>query len=175
MTEESETTTWCRIATRRVVACFLEALARSHGWRKVFVISPWISEFGHAGGMTFSQLLKRLKEDDATAYVVSRPPVDHWHQSALDQIAATGKANVALVPSLHTKLYCAHTDQGSFALVGSANLTEQSLANREIGVLIRASGGGKPLVRDLSNEASDIYRSPNRKLFCQRKLSIGGG
>ena len=124
--------------------------------------------------MSFRQLLKRLKDDDATAYVVSRPPVDLWHRSALEQIASTGKANVALVPSLHTKLYCADTDQGSFALIGSANLTEQSLSNREIGVLIRASGPGKKIVRNLVYEASDIYRSPDRKLLCQRRLSIGG-
>src|SRR3989440_12667926 len=65
--ELQETATWLHIATRRVVASFLEALARSHGWHKVFVISPWISEFGDAGGMTFHQLLKRLKDDDATA------------------------------------------------------------------------------------------------------------
>jgi len=173
MDELQETATWLHIATRRVVASFLEALARSHGWHKVFVISPWISEFGDAGGMTFHQLLKRLKDDDATAYVVSRPPVEPWHSSALEQIASTGKANVALVPSLHTKLYCADTDQGSFALIGSANFTEQSLTNREIGVLIRASGGGKQLVRNLVYEASDIYRSPDRKLLCQRQLLIG--
>lgn len=174
MEEEHETTTWVRIATRRVVASFLEALARSHGWRKIFVISPWISEFGEAGGMTFPQFLKRLKDDDATAYVVSRPPVEPWHLSALEKLAATGKANIALVPSLHTKLYCADTDEGAFALIGSCNFTEQSLLNREIGVLIRASSVGKQLVRKLTYEASDIYRSQDRKLLCQRKLSIGG-
>lgn len=174
MDEHHETASWLRIATRRVLASFLESLARSHGWKKIFVISPWISEFGEAGGMTFPQLLKRLKDDDATAYVVCRPPAHPWHRSALEQIAATGKANIALVPSLHTKLYCADTDQGSFALIGSANLTEQSLWNREIGVLIRGTGTGKKIVRDLAYEASDIYRSPDRELLCQRRLSSGG-
>src|SRR5205823_9611196 len=140
---------------------------------KLFIISPWISEFGEAGGMTFAQFLKRLKDDDATAYVVSRPPCDQWHRAALDQIVATGKANVALLPWLHTKLYCADTDQGSLALVGSANFTERSLINREIGVLIRAAGGGREIVRRLSYEASDIYRSPDRTLLCQRKFSTG--
>ncbi len=168
--DEHETATWLRIATRRVVASFLDALARSHGWHKVFVISPWISAFGEAGGMTFTQFLKRLKDDDATAYIVSRPPIEMWHRSALEQLAATGKANIALVATLHTKLYCADTDQGSFAMLGSANFTEQSLTNREIGIILRDAGAGRQLVRNLFYEASDIYRSPDRTLLCRRRL-----
>lgn len=174
MTEDHETATWLRIATRRVVGIFLDALGRSHGWHRLYVISPWISAFGESGGITFTQLLKRLKDDDATAYVVSRPPVEPWHASALKLLAETGKANIALVPSLHTKLYVADTDQGSFAMIGSANFTEQSLSNREIGVLLRASGAGKDLVRKLAYEAAEIYRSTDRTLLCQRKLSIKG-
>jgi len=169
-----ETEIWLRVATRRVVASFLDALARSHGWQRVFIVSPWISEFGDAGGMSFGQFLKRLRDDDATAYVVSRPPEETWHSGALQKIADTGKANIAVVPWLHTKLYCAETDQGSLALVGSANFTERSFTNREIGVLIRAAGGGKEIVKRLSYEASDIYRSPDRTLLCQRKFSTGG-
>jgi hypothetical protein len=113
MGEETETVSSLRLATRRVISTFLDALARSHGWRKIFVISPWISEFGELGGMTFDQLLKRLRDDNATAYVVTRPPIEPWHQAAVNRIAATGQANIATVPSLHTKLYCADTDQGS--------------------------------------------------------------
>jgi len=175
MDHENETESWLRIATRRVVGVFLDALAHSHGWKKVYVISPWISVFDEsvAGRMSFHQLLKRLSDDDATAYVVSRPPMDTWHDSAIKQLASTGKANIALVPYLHTKLYCADTAQGSFALVGSANFTEKSLKGREIGVLIRESGQGREIVRTLTHEAADIYRSPSRKVFCKRKLRMG--
>lgn len=159
---------WLRLSTRRVIACFMEALARSHGWHKVFVISPWISEFGDTAGLSFAQFLKRLKDDDATAYIVSRPPKDDWHYAALNKLASSGKANIALVPTLHSKLYCAETDQGSLALIGSANFTELSLRNREIGILIRGSGEGRSIVRQLSTEASDIYRTPGRTVFSQR-------
>lgn len=172
--QDEETSSWFRMATRRVVASFLDALARSYRWKRLYVISPWISEFGELGGMTFNQFLKRLTDDDATAYVVSRPPTESWHRLALDKIAGTGKANIALVASLHTKLYCADTAQGSLALVGSANFTERSLANREIGVLLRSSGAGRALVEKLTYEAADIYRTPERKLMCQRKFAFGG-
>jgi hypothetical protein len=168
--EIGETRLWLRVITRRVIASFLETLARSHGWHRLFLVSPWISDFGLDAGMTFTQLLKRLVDDNGTAYVVTRPPEEGWHDTALKGLAATGKANIALVPELHTKLYCAETDEGSFALMGSANLTEQSLTNLEIGVLIRAAGDGKALVKRLTYEASEAYRAPNRTLICQRRF-----
>jgi hypothetical protein len=168
--EERQGTTWVQIHTRRVLSFFISPLARAHGWNKLFLISPWISDFGLDGGMTFTQILKRLRDDDATLYVVSRPPLENWHKSALDQIASTGKANIALVPELHTKLYCADTDHGTLALVGSANFTAKSLVNRELGVMIRGVGPGKQLIQNLMYEASDIYRSETRDLFCKRKI-----
>jgi hypothetical protein len=161
---------WLHVATRRVVASFIDALARSHGWSKVFLISPWISSFDSCSGMNFTQLLQRLKADDATVYVVTRPPEEEWHQNALDELGATGKANIVLVADLHTKLYCAITDQGSLALVGSANLTQKSLTNREIGVLLRESGPGRRIIQLLLDEASDIYRTSGRILMRQRSF-----
>jgi hypothetical protein len=166
-----ETLTWVKVASRRVIALFLDALARSHGWQTIYLISPWISNFSEQGLMSFSQLLRRLQDYNATAYVVTRPPDHDWHQRAIDNIAMTGKANIVTVPRLHTKLYCAITSQGSFAMLGSANFTRQSLTNRELGVFIRASGGGTKLVRDLTYEAAEIYRSsPNRTVVHKRKF-----
>jgi hypothetical protein len=166
-----ETITWARIASRRVIAIFVDALARSHGWQTIYLVSPWISTFSEKGLMTFSQLVKRLHDDNATAYVVTRPPDHAWHEQAIDSIAKTGKANIVTVPRLHTKLYCAITSQGSFAMLGSANFTRQSFSNREIGVFMRGSGLGKKLVRDLTYEAAEIYRSsPNRKVLYRRKF-----
>jgi hypothetical protein len=168
--EAVESVTWLQVTTRRVIAAFLDTLARSHGWQTIYIISPWISEFSSHGMMSFTQLLKRFRDDDATVYVVTRPPNDSWHKNALDKIVATEKANVALVPSLHTKLYCASTKKGSFALLGSANLTSQSLSSIEIGVLLHYSGAGKNLVKTLAQEAAEIYRTPGRELMCTRKL-----
>jgi hypothetical protein len=166
----SETVTWLRVATRRVVSLFIEALARAHGWQRLYLVSPWISEFDGAAGMHFDQFMKRLVDDNATVYVVSRPPTEEWHRRALQRFATTGRANIVTVEDLHTKLLWAETDQGTFALIGSANLTQQSLANREIGVLIRGTGGGSRIVRDLAYEAADIYRTPGRKVVSQRQF-----
>lgn len=152
------------------MSLFVETLARSHGWSRLYIISPWISEFNEVAGMNFRQLLKRLRDDNATAYVVSRPPLESWHRDAIAALKETGCASIVFVEGLHTKLYCAETKMGSFALLGSANLTQQSLFNREIGVLLRASGAGGSIVRQLRYEAADIYRTTGRRLYCQRTL-----
>jgi hypothetical protein len=152
-----ETATWLQISTRRVVSHFLDTLARSHKWSRLFVISPWISDFEIPGILSSAQMLKRIKDDRATLYVVTRPPEEVWHSAALERIRLSGVANIKLLPELHTKLFYADTAQGSFAMLGSANLTQRSLQNREIGVLIRDAGAGAKIVRQLSYEASSIY------------------
>lgn len=161
---------WLSVATRRVVGAFLGRLAVSHGWKKIFIISPWISDFDATAALSFAQLLRRLEDDRATAYVVTRPPIKDWHYRAIERIAATRRANIALVPDLHVKLYTAHTNAGEFALLGSANFTKQSLLNREIGVLVNSYADGKRVVSELNQEAAQIYRSPTRHLIHQAEF-----
>jgi phosphatidylserine/phosphatidylglycerophosphate/cardiolipin synthase-like enzyme len=80
---------------------------------------------------------------------------------------------VSFAPNLHTKLYCAETTDTSFAMFGSANFTQRSLVNRELGVMVSARGDGAAVVRALFYEAADIYRvSPGRELWC--RASLGG-
>ncbi len=156
---------WLRVATRQVLDLFLTTLARSHGWKRIYVISPWISEFEASAALTFDQLLKRLQADRTTAYIVTRPPTEDWHARALERLGNSGRANVALVPNLHAKLYIASTNVGAFAMLGSANFTQQSLGNREIGILVNAYSDGKRVVSQLDREAALIYRMPGRKLI----------
>lgn len=158
---------WIRIATRRVLNLFLGPLATSPGWRRLYLISPWLSDIEHSANMTSDQFAKRLRDDGATAYVVTRPPVEEWHKQALDRLAKTNRVNVALVPGLHVKLFCALTSRGSFAMLGSANFTQQAQLNREIGLLVTSYGDGERLVRELNHEAANIYRLPERRLLYQ--------
>lgn len=162
---------WLNLATRRVLDLFLASLSRAHGWKRLNIVSPWISELsGPFATLSFDQLLVRLQRDTTTAYIVTRPPEEEWHQRAIQRLADTGRANIALLPDLHVKLFTAQTLQTSFAMLGSANFTAQSLVNREIGVLVKATGDGKALVRSLDYEAAEIYRSPGRQLICQAQL-----
>jgi Putative DNA-binding domain len=156
---------WMRVASRRVINLFLKTLSGSHGWKRLFIISPWISELSQPAVLTFDQVLARLVSDTTTAYVVTRPPTEPWHHQALERLGDTGRANVALVPDLHVKLFTARTDTGTFAMLGSANFTQQSLSNREIGVLVTGYSDGKRVVRQLDEEAAQIYRTPGRRLI----------
>ena len=151
---------WLKIATRRVINLFLEQLASSRRWRRVYIVSPWISHIAGDAVIDFEMFARRLKEDGATLYLVTRPPEEEWHRAAIEYLGATGRANVALVPGLHAKLFAAETDEGAFVFLGSANFTQQSLSNRELGLLVNAYMDGRSVVRNLTLEASQIYRTP---------------
>jgi hypothetical protein len=162
---------WVQLITRRVIAEFLGMLARARGWNKVYLITPWISEISHPGVPTLAQMAKRLRDENATLYVVTRPPIEDWHENALQIIESTQRANIVLVPELHTKLYCASTAEAEFALFGSPNLTQKSLQNIEIGLFVRGSGQGRQFVRDLIHEAAEIYRTPGRTQRATRRFN----
>jgi Putative DNA-binding domain len=163
---------WLNLATRRVLDLFLTNLSRSHGWKRLNIVSPWIDEVGGPlATLNFDQMLRRLGDDRATVYVVTRPPQEDWHRRAIQRLADSGRANIALLPDLHVKLFTAQTLQSSFAMFGSANFTTRSLINREIGVLISSFGDGRALVRDLDYQAAEIYRHPARQLISKAKLS----
>lgn len=163
---------WLNLASRRVLDLFLTNLSRAHGWKRLNIISPWIDEVrGPLATLNFDQMLRRLADDKATMYLVTRPPQEDWHRRAIQRLADSGRANIALLPDLHVKLFTAQTLQSSFAMLGSANFTTRSLTNREIGVLVSSSGDGRALVRDLDYEAAEIYRHPTRQLISKAKLS----
>ena len=143
-------------------------------WQRLFLVSPWISEMDRHGGMTLDQVVARLIKDQATAYVVTRPPVEAWHAAAVEKFTAPERANVVLVPELHAKLFMAETRTQDFALLGSANLTQKSLANRELGMLVHGFGDGRRLVRDLGAEAQSLYRLEGRQVVSKAKFSVRG-
>jgi Putative DNA-binding domain len=162
---------WLNLATRHVLDLFLVNLSRAPKWKRLDIVSPWIDEVGGPlASLTFDQILRRLREDNTTAYVMTRPPQEEWHRRAVQRLADTGRANIAFIPELHVKLFTAQTLKSSFAMIGSANFTTKSLINREIGVLVSGAGDGKALVRDLNYEAAEIYRHPDRQLVSQARL-----
>ena len=156
---------WLTVRTRNVLDAFLFALERSPDWKRLHIISPWLSALDDSFSLTSEMLADRLKKYGTTVYVVTRPPAEAWHGDAINALAATGRANIATVPDLHAKLYIASTAADSFALVGSANFTQQSSDNFEIGLLAHSYMEGRQVVTALDREAADIYRTPGRKLI----------
>lgn len=155
--------TWLSVRTTRVLDLFLGALAKAPEWRQIYIISPWLSLID-SPALPTATFLRKLVDDQATAYVVTRPPSDEWHEKAIEAFGEGKRSNVALLPELHMKLFVAVTTQATFAMLGSANFTAQSFANREIGVLVTGTGQGMPVVRQLKYEAAQVYRSKSRSL-----------
>jgi hypothetical protein len=151
---------------------FLHQLATTTGWKRVHIISPWISDLTEGAALSFDSLLRRFREDSTTVYVVTRPPEELWHKVAIDRLAQTKRANIVFVQDLHVKLYVAVTSQGEFAMLGSANFTQNSFVNREIGLLVNAYSDGRSVVRDLDMEARDIYRTPGRRLVHRAEFRV---
>jgi hypothetical protein len=156
---------WMNVGTRTVLNLFLRPLALSSGWRTIYLVTPWISAIDSRGSVTSDQFIKRIKAYRTTVYLVTRPPEHDWHEQAIKRLGETGRVNIALVPQLHVKLYTALTAHGSFAMIGSANFTQQSLANREIAILINSYADGRRVVSDLQYEASQLYRLKGRNLL----------
>jgi hypothetical protein len=163
---------WLKVSNSRVIDSFLKQLGRSVDWKCLHIISPWISEFNEEVTLRFSTFLDRIVRDRTTVYIVTRPPEEDWHQHAVQEIAKTGRANIAFVKNLHAKLYTASTSAGDFALLGSANFTQNSLTAPEIGVLVNGVQSGKPVVRRLFDEARRLYRHPDRNLVAKASFSI---
>jgi hypothetical protein len=162
---------WVQLLTRRVISHFLDVLARTHGWNRVYLVAPWISEITAPGVPSLAQVAKRLRDEHATAYVVTRPPVEEWHERALQILESSRRANIVLVPDLHTKLYCASTAEADFALFGSANLTQKSLQNLELGLFVNGAVEGRRFVKDLIYEAVMLYRSPGRMIRATQQFN----
>jgi hypothetical protein len=163
--ESTQLPPWLSVRTRNVLDAYLNALQRSQDWKRLHIISPWLSNLDTNFSLTSEALADRLKKYGTTVYVVTRPPIVDWHKKAIDALAATERANIALVPDLHAKLYIASTAASSFALLSSANFTQQSADNFEIGLLAHSYMEGKKVASALDREAVGIYRTTGRELI----------
>jgi len=159
---------WLELQTKNVISSFMRALRLHSDWQTIYIVSPWISSFEDPS-MSYDDFLWRLTLFRTHAFVATRPPQHDWHRDALDRLKRTGRANIVLIDTLHTKLYCVQSPSAWIALTGSANFTKKSMSNIEFGVTINNKGEGTRLVVDLIRHATDIYRSPARTIFCRSK------
>ena len=107
------------VVTREVVPQFISRIAHRPKWKRIWLVSPWISPMDSPGSLNFNQVLQRLQTDDCTTYVVTRPPDQDWHRDALNALRDTGCASIVLNPALHAKIYVAETASHNCGLLGS--------------------------------------------------------
>ena len=147
------------IVTSRVVEKFFtKVLSEDRPIHSLTIVSPWISEW-ESGNASLRQLAVTTQAKSISTLILTRPPIDDWHESALDMFADSEYAKVLTIPDLHAKLFLCESVPAGFGMIGSANLTKKSLSNVELGVMFEGRGLLSHLLRDLRTLAwQDLRR-----------------
>jgi mRNA-degrading endonuclease RelE of RelBE toxin-antitoxin system len=114
-------------------------------------ITPWSAQRSSLGGTT-----KVITRRNISTKIVTLPPVIPKHIEAIDHFNNLPSVSVFTHPKLHAKFYICDADPMPFALVASANSTQKSMQNSEVGILVKGRGDLEGFVRDLQSLAVDL-------------------
>jgi len=128
----------------------------------LILISPFLGTL-EGTRVTLDAICRKALERGVFTYVITCKPGED-QQGALDCLLRYDRVEVRFNESLHAKLYICicKEESDSFALLGSANLTRNSIMNNiEIGMMIYGRGKGKDIVRGLSSWGLEKLRTFN--------------
>ena len=131
--------------------------------QSLILISPFVGNLEKTR-VTLDGVCKKSVEKGIPTYVITRSPKEEWHQQAVDTLINYDPVELRFNESLHAKLYvCLCQDESqSFALLGSANLTRNSIEkNIEIAMMIYGRGRGREILRELSRWGLERLRTLN--------------
>jgi hypothetical protein len=133
--------------------------------RSVVIVSPWITELDDASCPLLSlvQLIQSMK---MLTYVFTRTPSRPEHMKAIALLQTCDTLELVYNDNIHAKIYaCVAPSPYGFALLGSANLTANSLSLYEVGLLISGVGAGSSIVVELANFGMNHLRTrPESKI-----------
>ena len=131
---------------------FLNRLRRARNYvRRVVVISPWITAQDERS-CPFSSLIQLIRSRSIATYVFTRSPSTAAHTEAAESLRSCPTVELIYNDNVHAKIYaCLAPPPHAFALLGSANLTANSITLYEIGLLILGISAGSSIVADLGN------------------------
>ena len=155
------------VVTNSVQTTFADRLWRARRVAKILVIaSPWLSGEG-AGRHAFERLTRAIATNSIPTYVFTRDPNHRTHKRALEALADCSSVEIVLNNNLHAKVYaCLAPYPYAFALLGSANLTDASASNYEIGLIVMAAGGGEETVKELAGYGLHYLRTrPESRVY----------
>jgi len=144
--------------------------------QSLILISPFVGTL-EGSRVTLDGVCKKAVERGIFTYVITRAPEEEYHQQAIDTLMSYDQVELRFNESLHAKLYiCICQDESqSFALLGSANLTRNSIEkNIEIAMMIYGRGHGREILRELSRWGLERLRTLNdtklvKKIKFQRR------
>jgi phosphatidylserine/phosphatidylglycerophosphate/cardiolipin synthase-like enzyme len=144
--------------------------------QSLILISPFVGTL-QGSRVTLESVCKKALDNRIFTYVITRPPEEEYHQRAIDSLMNYDHVELRFNESLHAKLYiCLGQDEShSFALLGSANLTRNSMEKSiEIAMMIYGRAYGKEILRELSRWGLERLRTLNdtklvKKIKFQRR------
>lgn len=155
---------YAEIVTSRPVQRFLLKFYLSDiPVQSLILISPFVGTL-EGTRVTLEAVCKKSLEKGILTYVITRAPEEEYHQQAINTLLAYDPVELRFNESLHAKLYvCLCQDESqSFALLGSANLTRNSIEkNIEIAMMIYGRGRGREILRELSRWGLERLRTLN--------------
>jgi len=130
------------VNSKPVQSFFLRFYLTEFPIQSLILISPFVGTL-EGSRMTLDSVCKKTLEKGIFTYVITRAPEDEYHQQAIDTLMRCDLVELRFNESLHAKLYVClcQDDPQSFALLGSANLTRNSIEkNIEIAIMIYGRG-----------------------------------
>lgn len=127
----------------------------------LILVSPFVGTL-EGTRVTLEGVCKKAVEKNIPLYVITRAPEEEYHQKAIDTLLGCDPVELRFNESLHAKLYfCLCKDESqSFALLGSANLTRNSIEkNIEIAMMIYGRGRGREILHELSRWGLERLRT----------------
>ncbi len=142
----------------------------------LILISPFVGNL-EGTRVTLDGICRKAVEKGIPTYVITRAPEEEYHQQAINTLVSYDPIELRFNESLHAKLYvCLCQDESqSFALLGSANLTQNSIEkNIEVAMMIYGRGRGREILRELSRWGLERLRTLNetrlvKKMKLQRR------
>jgi len=154
---------YVRVFTEKAVDQFLHKFMACEVFpQNLVIVSPFISNL--AGEMIDLQdLVKKINKDKTWTYVITRPAKEKYQRESMEILTQSPYVEVRYNDDIHAKLYicwCRDSEEDSFALFGSGNLTKGGVRhNLELGMMIYSRDHGRTLVRDLYNWGANELRT----------------
>ena len=148
----NQSPSWVQVLTERPVEDFLRRVVLcQHPIESLVLVSPFL---GPLKGIhpSLTRLLELIDKNRIRTYIVTNEPNQSQpaQREAVDILSSSKYTEIRFNPWLHAKVYVCKTRQIGFAMLGSGNLTETSIARRiEVGLLVSERGPGMQVFNEL--------------------------
>jgi hypothetical protein len=131
------------------------------------IVSPFISNL--AGELIdLRGIVQKINKDKTLTYIITQPSKEFYQQESIAILNQSPYVEIRYNQDIHAKLYicwCRKSENESFALFGSGNLTSGGIRqNLELGMLIFSQDHGQTLVRNLYEWSTVGLRSQSKRI-----------